>query len=209
MGKYWRFRGHENLDKAMFPGSGPYEVPRLSAVHTNSVEMISYYQATAYKGDRANEGVHFFMFDAQFQRMWEKPDDYLSLLKQYSCVCSPDFSLYTDYPTAVQIWNHYRKHWLGAYWASKGITVVPTIAWSDESSFSWCFSGEPVGSDVAVSSVGTQSTERSKALFLLGYRTMMRRLKPEKVYFQGKVPDGCEGNIVKIPENLVVQGIKT
>lgn len=111
---------------------------------------------------------------------------------------SPDFSLYSDFPKALQIYNHYRKHWLGAYWQLNGIEVIPTICWSDESSFEWCFDGEPQGGTVAVSSVGTQLNKQSKQLFLNGYNEMIKRLQPETVIFYGKVPDECMGNIVRI-----------
>lgn len=112
---------------------------------------------------------------------------------------SPDFSLFTDYPVAVQIYNHWRKHLLGAYWQRLGMTVIPSICWSDESSFAWCFDGEPVGGIVAVSSVGAQKSPATRKLFLCGYREMMRRLRPEKILFFGDVPDGCEGNLEHHP----------
>ena len=48
-------------------------------------------------------------------------------------------------PFAMQIYNQYRKHWLAAYWQLNGITVYPTISWSDENSYEWCFDGEPRG----------------------------------------------------------------
>lgn len=99
---------------------------------------------------------------------------------------------------AVQIWNHYRKHWLGAYWQGNGITVIPTISWSDESSFEWCFDGEPVGGAVAVSSVGTQLNKRAAELFRLGYDEMLRRLNPSTIYFYGLVPEGISGPIVHV-----------
>lgn len=79
-----------------------------------------------------NCGVHFFLDDYQFQRLWNTPDRYIESLQKFSCVLSPDFSLYTDYPTALQIYNHYRKHWIGAYLQLYGIEVIPTICWSDE-----------------------------------------------------------------------------
>ena len=205
MGKYWRFRGHENLDKAIFPGSGPFDVPALEPVHVDCADFLQFNQAASYTGDTARMGLHFFQHDDLFQRVWDNPDDYVSQLRRFQCVCSPDFSLYTDYPKAMQVWNHYRKHWLAAYWASKGIVVLPTIAWSDESSLSWCFSGEPVGSDVIVSSVGTQTTERSKALFLLGYKAMLARLHPTTVYFQGSVPEGVSGNLRVLPKNMTAR----
>ena len=202
MGKYWRFRGHENLDKAMFPGSGPFEVPALGAVQVECSMFVGFDQAYAWDKAPEETGLHFLMYDKQFERIWTNPDDYLSMFRKFKCLCAPDFSLYTDYPRALQIWNHYRKHWLAAYWTSLGFTVLPTIAWSDETSFSWCFSGEPIGSDVVISSVGTQATDRAKYLFSLGYHEMIRRLQPRKIYFQGVVPKGCTGDIVEIPTNI-------
>ena len=101
-------------------------------------------------------------------------------------------------PGAVQTYNHYRKHWLGAYWQDHGITVIPTISWSDYSSFDWCFDGEPVGGMVAVSSVGTQNNPVTQELFITGYREMMDRLEPSTVIMYGNVPDDCYGNIVRV-----------
>ena len=79
-----------------------------------------------------------------------------------------------------------------------GIKVIPTISWSDESSFEWCFDGEPVGGIVAVSSVGTQNNKTAKELFLNGYNEMMKRLEPETVIFYGTIPQECYGNIIKV-----------
>lgn len=79
-----------------------------------------------------------------------------------------------------------------------GIEVIPTICWSDEESFEWCFDGEPQGGTVAVSSVGTQRNKQSKQLFINGYNEMIKRLQPETVIFYGNVPDECMGNIVRI-----------
>ena len=75
---------------------------------------------------------------------------------------------------------------------------LPTISWSDESSYDWCFDGEPVGGIVAVSSVGTQANKDSKRLFLRGYEEMMKRLSPEWVIFYGKVPEECDWNIIRV-----------
>ena len=111
---------------------------------------------------------------------------------------TPDFSLYTDYPKAIQIYNHYRKHWLGALWQSMGYKVIPTIAWSDKDSFKWCFDGTPKGATVAVSSVGTQRSKETKALFLVGWFEMLNRLQPETVIFHGNIPKECNANIIRI-----------
>ena len=108
---------------------------------------------------------------------------------------TPDFSMFADYPKAVQVYNHWRKHQLGAYWQRVGMTVVPTIGWIDRDSYSWCFDGEPEGATVAVSSVGTQKHPEARRLFIAGYREMLVRLQPSKIIFFGDVPDECRGNI--------------
>lgn len=130
----------------------------------------------------------FFIDDYQFNRLWTAPDVYLPMLSGFRCVATPDFSMYTDFPKAIQIYNHYRKHWLGRYWQDYGITVIPTIAWSTPDSYEWCFDGEPVGGDVIVSSVGTQTSWKTKKLFMRGYLEMEKRLKPHRVFFYGDVP---------------------
>lgn len=79
-----------------------------------------------------------------------------------------------------------------------GINVIPTISWGEESSFSWCFDGEPKNSVVAVSSVGTQGNMESRKLFKNGYQVMVERLKPDTIIFYGSIPDECKGNIVLI-----------
>ena len=184
----WSIRQSENLDKAVFPGVGKYDIPRILPMEVEQpVEMIGFNFAAKYKHPE-RVGIHFFLKDYQFSRLWTSPDMYTGMLRRFRFVCTPDFSMYTDFPLALQINSHYRKHWLGAYWQSKGITVIPTICWSVERSFEWCFDGEPEKSTVAISSVGTQLNERSKRLFLLGYQQMMSRLQPKIVLFHGRIP---------------------
>ena len=118
---------------------------------------------------------------------------------KFKGMLAPDFSTYNDMPVAMQIYNHYKKHWIAAYYQMHGVTIYPTISWSNKKSFEWCFDGEPINSVVSVSSVGTQKNKESKKLFLQGYEEMMIRLEPSLVIFYGIVPEECEGNIIKIP----------
>lgn len=187
----------ENLTKGAYNGSGTFDIPVLSSEHSKTTDFIGWNYARSCKCPEA-KGLHFFVDDYQFSRVWTNPDQYLDLLRHFKTVCTPDFSMYTDFPVAIQIYNHYRKHWLGAYWQQNGITVIPTIGWVDRASFDWCFDGEPVGADVAVSSVGTQASPKSRQLFMDGYNEMLQRLHPERVFFYGRVPDGCSGNIIRL-----------
>ena len=114
----------ENLDKANFLGVGKYDTPIIQPEHIDvrHLEWIPFNFAKTCT-DCATKGVHFFVDDYQFQRVWNQPDKYIPLLRKFGAVCAPDFSMYTDMPLAMQIYNHYRKHWLAAYWQQCGFTL--------------------------------------------------------------------------------------
>lgn len=188
---------YENLTRRIFDGVGEYGIPKIKPDAVKPENYIGCNYAKTCKNPEEN-CLHFFVDDYQFSRFWVKPDNYIELLKKFYCVCSPDFSTYTDFPKAIQIYNHYRKHWLAAYWQMHGIKVIPTISWSDKDSFDWCFDGEPKNSIVAVSSVGTQSNKTAKTLFLNGYNEMIKRLEPETIIFYGTIPKECYGNIIRV-----------
>ena len=190
-------RNYENAQRMLFDGVGQYSTPVIEPTQFDNAEFIGFNYARSAKNPE-DKAVHFFLDDYQFNRVWTDPDRYIPMLQRFKYVLTPDFSLYTDFPKALQIYNHYRKHWLGAYWQMQGINIIPTICWSDQKSFEWCFDGEPAHGIVAVSSVGTQQGKESKRLFLQGYEAMMERLEPETVVFYGKVPEECMGNIVRI-----------
>ncbi|MCI5561781.1 MAG: DUF4417 domain-containing protein [Intestinimonas massiliensis] len=188
----------ENLDKFTFRGVGKYNIPDIDPVteYPQGEFIPMNYAKTA--NDPASKIVHCFVDDYQFVRYWNRPDEYIPRMSEFAAVCAPDFSMYTDMPLAIQIYNHYRKHWLAAYWQLHGMTVYPTISWSTPDSYDWCFDGEPKGGVVAVSSVGTQNSKESKRLFLSGYEEMMKRLEPSWVIFYGKVPEECDWNVIRI-----------
>lgn len=188
----------ENLDKFSFPGVGKYNIPEIAPVtEYPKGEFIPVNYAKTEKHPES-KNVHFFVDDYQFIRLWNQPDRYIQILQEFRSVCSPDFSTYTDMPLAMQIYNHYRKHWLAAYWQLHGMTVYPTISWSTPESYAWCFDGDPKGGIVAVSSVGTQKSAESKRLFLKGYEEMMKRLDPTFIIFYGIVPEECDWNVIRV-----------
>lgn len=197
---YRNIRNYENLQKRIFDGSGEYGIAQIEPVsYDGGCDWIGFNYAKSTK-DCEGKGVHFFVDDYIFQRLWANIDRYIPMLQKFRYVMSPDFSTYTDFPKAIQIYNHYRKHWCGAYMQEAGIKVIPTISWSTPDSFEWCFDGEPEGGTVAVSSVGTQNSIGKKRLFLDGYNAMVERLHPETIIFYGSVPEECMGNIVRVKQ---------
>ncbi len=194
----------ENFNVKQFQTEGEYGIPILRPYDYEQTEFIGFNFAKSTK-TKNGMSIHFFVDDYQFERLWREPLQYINLLGEFHSIMTPDFSLYTDYPTALQIYNHYRKMWLGALWQSYGYKVIPTVAWSDKSSFKWCFDGMPKCSTVAVSSVGTQKSSETKRAFLAGWNEMLKQLTPETVIFYGNVPKECTAHIIRVKafqENL-------
>lgn len=190
----------ENLGKFKFEGVGAFDIPAMAPVREfPKGEFVHVIQRKKYQ-DVSKKVLHFFADDVRLTSYWNDPDRHIPILHRFEAVCSPDFSMYTDMPKALQIYNHYRRHWLAAYWQLNGITVYPTISWSDESSYERCFDGDPRNGIVVVASIGTQKSKECKRLFLRGYEEMMKRLEPSGVIFYGKVPEELEAeNVMQIP----------
>lgn len=111
----------ENTERMIFPGVGKYGIPEIrpeTDIRIDKLEWIPVNYALTAK-DKATKGVHFYKDDYQFERFWNNPDKYIPLLQKFGAVCSPDFSLYSDMPLAVQLFMHYKKHWLAAYWPGR------------------------------------------------------------------------------------------
>lgn len=197
--KYAVTQFENNVDFIPIDVTGVYDTPRiLPEQYAGDTKWIPFTEAARRQYMREEFGVHFFLDDYRFQNLWVKREKYARLLPGFKAVMTPDFSLYSDWPVMVQMWNHYRKHLLGAWMQSIGCRVYPSIAWGDEDSFDWCFDGEPRRATVCVSSVGTQMNRDTKKMFMAGYDMMLERLEPKTILFYGQIPDECDGNIIPI-----------
>ncbi len=192
----------ENQERAMFYGVGYYGIPEMERTNTTGDKFLRFMDWSEVD-DLSGYIAHFYYDDYKFMSAWRDPDKYVDRLRRFKAVVSPDFSLYTDFPRALQILSCYRRQWCGAYWQSLGIDVIPDVVWGDKETFDWCFDGIPKGGTVAVSSVGVKRDKNwnntDGDMFKAGYDEMLNRLEPRTVLFYGDMIDGLEGNIIRIP----------
>ena len=153
-----------------------------------------------------NVGIHFYLDDYQFERLWNKPEEYVDILKQYECILSPDFSLYMDMPMPMKIWNIYRSRLIGQYYQSQGIKVIPTLSWAEEETFEFCFEGIPKGSIVSISTIGVKKNKEALKIWKAGVDELIRRIEPSTILIYGGKLDYDYGNIEVIYyENQVTE----
>ena len=146
-----------------------------------------------------NVGVHFYIDDYQFERVWNYPEKYLPLLQQYECIISPDFSLYCDMPMPMKIWNTYRNKWLGSYFQSTGIKVIPNVRWDSEETYEFVFRGIPKGSIISVSTVSLKQDQELRQMWQAGMQECIKRVEPSKILIYGGEIEFDFGDIPVIP----------
>lgn len=139
----------------------------------------------AKSSEEKNCGIHFYVDDYQFERIWNSPDKYIEVLMDYDCILSPDFSLYMDMPMPMKIWNIYRSRFIGAYYQSKGLRVIPTISWAEKETFDFCFKGIPKGSIVSISTIGVKRDEEALQIWKDGVREMIKQIEPSAILIYG------------------------
>lgn len=187
-----------NLAYAWFDAEGEYDIPKMLPVHVDDLESIPIqgFNYALKEQHPENLGVHFFLHDYQFERVWKYPDRYTDVLKRFAYVLSPDFSPCTGMPKSLKIFNIYRKMWCGRYWQKHGMKVIPTITWGNDEDLEWCLDGVPKYSTVAISTMGEGRWANYKAL-KRNWDYIMDKLEPETILLYGKdLSNELEGNIV-------------
>lgn len=139
----------------------------------------------ALSNEDKDVGIHFYVDDYQFERVWNDPQKYVDVLAEYDCILSPDFSLYLDMPMPMKIWNVYRSRQIGAFYQKQGIRVIPTISWAEEETFEFCFKGIPIGSVVSISTVGVKRNKTALEIWNKGVDEMMKQIQPSAIVVYG------------------------
>lgn len=185
-----RFGKVDTLNENLIDGAeltGMYDFPVLRPVDFVPKAVIPFSAAISERHPRG-KWVHFFVDDSYFERVWNQPERYFQILQYFDGIITPDFSSYLDMPKPCQIWNRYRNRALAYYYQSKGLKIIPTVGWSDEESYSWCFDGLPEHSTLAVSTNGCFFPE-GKQFYTAGMVEMERRLKPNRIIVVGRPID--------------------
>lgn len=202
----YNYRTSQTLLRNQFPGKGKLQMPiipkfRERAGDFDDLLLIGFDKTNLEDMNHLDRVVHFFLYDYRFERVWKTPDSDIEKLSRYRAALSPDFSMYLEMAPVMQLYNVFRNRWCGAYWASKGIRVIPTVNWGDKSTFDFCFEGIEKGSVVAVSTyMASEHNNRQdqKEWFMSGYNEMLRRIEPEKIICYNTPFPEMQGNIIYV-----------
>lgn len=206
----YKYRTSPFLLRNQFNGTGKFKIPIIPKFWEQEgdftdLRLIGFDKTKLESNNHLDRMVHFFLYDYKFERVWKNPDTDLEKLKRYKAVLTPDFSMYMEMNPTLQLYNTFRNRWCGAYYASKGIRVIPTVSWGNENTFEFCFDGIEKGSVVAVSTyMVTEHNhhKEQKEFFLKGYNEMLRRIEPTKIICYNEPFPEMHGNIIFVDYDL-------
>ena len=145
-------------------------------------KWIGFNELLSTKADLSDCIVHFFIDDYQFDRLWNRPLEYIPKLKKCKAVVMTDFSMYSDFPKALSIYSKFKNHWLARFMQDEGIQVIPVLCWSGEDTFDFCFKGYDKDCKLfAISTQGCFADKEAKDKFFGGLYQADGNIKPETI----------------------------
>ena len=91
-----KYKYHFNIEKENFNGYNYFDIPIIikQNINIDNIDFVLYKNKT----NKEKQIAHFYMDDYQFNNVWNDVSKHINKLKDYYAVCTPDFSLYLDYP---------------------------------------------------------------------------------------------------------------
>lgn len=118
----------------------------------------------------------------------------------------PDFSLFVDMPLPLQQFNYYRNLWFARMCQWNNIDVIPSICFSDDKSYDFCFQGMSENNDVfMLNTAGSLREKQVAKIFYQGIQEAIRRLKPKLLLV--RATENCYNDICRYV--FVPMGVKT
>lgn len=176
---------------------GKFGFPKVRGTNLIPEKAIPFNMAMREK-NRRDKWVHFFIDDYRFERIWNQPQRYISVLNKFVGVISTDFSMFSDMPKAQVIWNCYRNR-AAAFWLQKNhIPVIPVVEWSDYTDFAWCLDGLPIHSTLAVGTYGCNKSSLKRYGLIKGVEKICAELQPSALVMYGDEVPGINSLCKKV-----------
>lgn len=142
-----------------------------------------------YQYDHVFDGVHG-LYNSIIYQDEERLNKYRERFKNVKYIVAPDYSLFGDFPNALQIFNVYKSRicmcWLIANTKAK---VLPNVRWTLPFTFEYCFDGIMKGSNIAIGVLGQIRDKENKKMFLDGFKAAIDKIEPKCILVYGFVTE--------------------
>lgn len=140
-----------------------------------------------YQYDHVFDGVHG-LYNSIIYKDEKRLNMFRERFRNIKYIVGPDYSLFGDFPVALQIFNVYRSRlciaWLKA---NTNAIVIPNIRWTFNFCYDFSFDGIMKGSNIAISILGQIKDKENKKMFLDGLKEAVDRIEPKIIVVYGFV----------------------
>ena len=174
---------------------GDYDMPIVGNFDDISViDYIALYSDTSEYNKTENTCVAFYQYDHVFDGIHGLYNSIIykdeERLEGVKYIIAPDYSLFGDFPNALQIFNIYKSRvcmcWLIANTKAK---ILPNVRWTFPFTFEYCFDGIMKGSNIAIGVLGQIRDKENKKMFLDGLKVAIDRIEPKRLLVYGFVTE--------------------
>lgn len=197
---------------------GDYDMPVIGCLDDISkIDYLSLYSDLQDYQKTDNTCVCFYQYDHVFDGVHGlynsiiyQDENRLVLFrerfKNVKYIVGPDYSLFGDFPVALQIFNIYKSRvcmaWLKA---NTNAIIIPNIRWTFDFSYEFAFDGIMKGSNIAISILGQIRDKDNRKMFFDGFKEAIDRIEPKSILVYGFV---TESNFDEIFGYAESKGIK-
>ena len=175
-------------------------LPKAAPVHLTYIpDTFVPYNCLKYYPNR-HIGVHFFIHDYRFTRVWSHLEETLRSLAKYDVVIATDDSLFLDVPLIANLRNLYKNRLFTAVGQRMGLTVIPSFSCGNPKDINLYCDGLPQGGCIAVGGMGTNKSPANRIIYEYCLREMCKQKRPDLLLlYGGDPPSGVDVPIYKIP----------
>ena len=204
------------LENQSFEGS--FDMPVVGNFNDiSNIDYIALFSDTSEYKKTENTAVCFYQYDHVFDGIHglynsiiykdeKRLAKYRERFKGVKWIVAPDYSLFGDFPNALQIFNVYRSRvcvcWLASNTSAK---IIPNVRWSFPFTFEYSFDGIMKGSNIAIGLVGLTKGNNNRLMFLEGFKKMVDTIQPKAILVYGFV---TESNIEVLLGYAMERGIR-
>ena len=197
---------------------GDYDMPVIGCFdNISKIDYLSLYSDLQDYQKTDNTCVCFYQYDHVFDGVHGlynsiiyQDEKRLALFrerfKNVKYIVGPDYSLFGDFPVALQIFNIYKSRvcmaWLKA---NTNAVIIPNIRWTFDFSYEFAFDGIMKGSNIAISILGQIRDKDNRKMFFDGFKEAIDRIEPKSILVYGFV---TESNFDEIFGYAESKGIK-
>jgi hypothetical protein len=196
---------------------GKYDLPYVNCPNLVNPDYLALYSEKRNYNKTNHTFVCFYQYDHVFDGVHGlynsiiyKDEKRLALFrerfKNVKYIVGPDYSLFGDFPVALQIFNIYKSRvcmaWLKA---NTKAVIIPNIRWTFDFSYEFAFDGIMKGSNIAISILGQIRDKDNRKMFFDGFKEAIDRIEPKSILVYGFV---TESNFDEIFGYAESKGIK-